>query len=276
MSQENVELVRRMVERWNAGDVEGWVECWSSDAEWTSQPIGAFEGGPRTYRGHDGLRRFVADVLEGFADLGEFVEPSFRDVGGSVLVLADYRARAGTTGPEASASWGWLFEPRDGEVVRGRDFLDQREAIEAAGLESGTPEDYSRPVARERDVIDPTGELSGQISTRFVQILKEYSGKGPSRCRTYLEDDIVVILLRGGFTLAEDTLFEAGKWLDVRASRHAFQDTMEGHFTGELERMTGRRVHAFMSASHQDPDLQVEIFVLEPSPDPPEDLPHFE
>ena len=135
MSRENVAAVRRMVERWNAGDVEGWLECWSAEAEWTSQPIGAFEGGPRTYRGHEGLRRFVADVLEGFADLGEFLEPSFRDVGGSVLVLADYRAQAGATGPEASARWGWLFELRDGEVVRGRDFLDQQQALETANVE---------------------------------------------------------------------------------------------------------------------------------------------
>ena len=51
---------------------------------------------------------------------------------------------------------------------------------------------------------------------------------------------------------------------------------MEGRFTAELERMTGRRVHAFMSASHQDPDLQVEIFVLEPRRDAPEDMPQFD
>jgi uncharacterized protein YbcI len=127
-----------------------------------------------------------------------------------------------------------------------------------------------------RETTDPTGELSGQISTRFVQLIKEHSGKGPTRCRTYVEEDIVVVLLRGGYTLAEGTLFEAGKWLDVRTSRHAFQDTMEGRFTAELERMTGRQVHAFMSASHQDPDLQVEIFVLEPLGDTPEDMPRLD
>ena len=132
------------------------------------------------------------------------------------------------------------------------------------------------PMARERETIDPTGELSGQISTRFVQLIKEHSGKGPTRCRTYVEEDLVVVLLRGGYTLAEGTLFEAGRWLDVRTSRHAFQDTMEGRFSAELERMTGRQVHAFMSASHQDPDLQVEIFVLEPRRDAPEDMPQFD
>ena len=108
-----------------------------------------------------------------------------------------------------------------------------------------------------------SGELKAQISSTFVQLLKEHGGKGPTRCRTYVEDDVVIVLLRGGYTLAEATLFEDGKWLDVRASRHSFSDTMEGRFTAALENMTGRRVNAFMSASHQNPDLQVEMFVLD-------------
>jgi ketosteroid isomerase-like protein len=134
MSEENVEVVRRMVERWNAGDVEGWLRCWHTDGEWTSEPIGAFEGGAKTYRGHDELRRFPIDVLEGFADLGRFEQVRFRDGGNSVVVLAEYRAKAGASGPEAAARWGWLFEVRDGRIARGRDFLDQRQALEAAGL----------------------------------------------------------------------------------------------------------------------------------------------
>ena len=111
------------------------------------------------------------------------------------------------------------------------------------------------------------GELAGEISRTFVKLHKEHSGRGPTGCRTYLEEDLVIVLLRGGFTRAEDTLFEDGKWLDVRSARHAFQDTMEGRFTVELERLIDREVHAFMSSSHQDPDLQVELFVLEPIPE---------
>jgi hypothetical protein len=64
MSQENVGVVRRMVERWNTGDVEGWLRCWHTDAEWISEPpFRALEGRPRTYRGHAELRRFPVDVL---------------------------------------------------------------------------------------------------------------------------------------------------------------------------------------------------------------------
>ena len=63
-------------------------------------------------------------------------------------------------------------------------------------------------------------------------------------------------------------MFEDGKFLDVRSTRHAFHDTMEGRFTEVIERLTGREVAAFMSASHQQPDLQMEVFVLDGRPDP--------
>jgi uncharacterized protein YbcI len=74
--------------------------------------------------------------------------------------------------------------------------------------------------------------------------------------------------MRGGYSRLENTLFEDGKWLDVRSTRHAFSDTMEGRFTETVERLTGRTVCAFMSASHQRPDIQVEMFVLDGDPDP--------
>ena len=134
MSQEAVKVVRGMIERWNAGDVEGWLAWWHTDAVWVSQPFEALEGRPRTYRGHGELRRFAADVLEGFANLGRIEHARFRDVDDSVVVLAEYKARAGEGGPEISTPWGWLLEVRDGRIARGRDFLDQRQALEAAGL----------------------------------------------------------------------------------------------------------------------------------------------
>ena len=102
----------------------------------------------------------------------------------------------------------------------------------------------------------------------FVQLVKEHAGRGPTMCRTYVDDDLVTVLMRGGFSPVENTLFEDGKWLDVRSTRHAFQDTMEGRFTEVIERVTGREVAAFMSASHQQPDLQIEVFVLDGPPTP--------
>jgi uncharacterized protein YbcI len=105
--------------------------------------------------------------------------------------------------------------------------------------------------------------MEGKISTEIVHLLKEHAGRGPTECRTYFAEELVIVLLRGGYNRMEDSLFEDGKWLDVRASRHLFQDTMEGRFTEVIERLTGREVAAFMSASHQNPDLQIEAFVLD-------------
>lgn len=112
------------------------------------------------------------------------------------------------------------------------------------------------------------GEIASEISNSFVQLLKEHADRGPTKCRTYIDDDFVIVLMRGGFSRLENTLFEDGKFLDVRAMRHALQDTMEGRFTGVIERLTGRQVAAFMSATHQHPDLQVEVFVLDGEPTP--------
>ncbi len=107
------------------------------------------------------------------------------------------------------------------------------------------------------------GHLAEQISTRFVQLIKEHGDRGPTKCRTYIDDDLVIVLMRGGFSRLENTLFEDGKWLDVRTTRQTFQDTMEGRFTAVVEHLTGRQVSAFMSASHQQPDMQIEMFVLD-------------
>ena len=97
----------------------------------------------------------------------------------------------------------------------------------------------------------------------MVRLYKEHFGKGPTRCRTYLEPDLVVVVLGGGYTAAEQTLFENGKWYDVRSARQTWQDSMEVHFVDKIEELTRRRVSAFMSANRQDPDLAVELFLLE-------------
>ncbi len=74
---------------------------------------------------------------------------------------------------------------------------------------------------------------------------------------------MLAILLGGGFTVAEQTLFEAGQGQAVQDSRHALQMTLERRSTEMVEALTGRKVVAFMSASHQDPDLSAELFLLE-------------
>ena len=112
------------------------------------------------------------------------------------------------------------------------------------------------------------GALAEQISNAFVQLIKEHGDRGPTKCRTYIDDDLIIVLMQSGYSRLENTLIEDGKWLDVRSTRQAFQDTMEGRLSDTIERLTGRDVSAFMSASHQRPDIQIELFVLNPRPDP--------
>ena len=102
------------------------------------------------------------------------------------------------------------------------------------------------------------------VSDAMVRLYRDFTGKGPSHCKAHWAGpDILVILLRGGFTAAEDTLYEAGHGGAVRDARQKLQDTLETRFNGMIEELTGRRVTAFMSAAHQHPDLQAELFLLE-------------
>jgi uncharacterized protein YbcI len=110
------------------------------------------------------------------------------------------------------------------------------------------------------------GELRQQLSNAVVALFKQYLGRGPSDCRTYLEPDLVIVVLVGGYTAAERTLFEDGKWHDVRHARLAWQDSMEVRFIDTIERLTHRTVTAFLSANRQDPDISVELFLLDKGP----------
>jgi uncharacterized protein YbcI len=111
--------------------------------------------------------------------------------------------------------------------------------------------------------LDGEGELRSQISAEIVGLFKRHHGKGPVRCSTYLQPDLVIVVLGEGYSAAEQTLFEAGKWHEVRRARQQWQDTMQVRFVEAIERLTHRTVSAFMSTNHQDPDLSVELFVLE-------------
>jgi uncharacterized protein YbcI len=124
-----------------------------------------------------------------------------------------------------------------------------------------------------RDSVSHGGPLRQELSNAIVALFKQYFGRGPADCRTYLEPDLVVVVMTGGYHAAEQTLFEAGKWHEVRQARMSWQDTMQARFVETIERLTGREVKAFMSANHQSPDVTAELFVLEredttPAPPP--------
>jgi uncharacterized protein YbcI len=107
------------------------------------------------------------------------------------------------------------------------------------------------------------GEILTAISDGLVALLKEYYGRGPTRAKTYYEDDLVVCLLRGGFTRVEQTLLDGGR--AVIEQRMAFQEVMRKRFEDVIEQATGRKVIGFMSGNQQDPDMICEVFILAPS-----------
>jgi uncharacterized protein YbcI len=113
----------------------------------------------------------------------------------------------------------------------------------------------------ERETVGP---VVADISNEIVRMVREHFGKGPTQARTIWHDDVVVAVLRGGFTTQEQTLYRAGKGDIVEEGRRAMQDVFEREMRACVERYTGRRVEAFLSANHHEPDASVEIFLLAP------------
>src|SRR3982751_5996338 len=114
------------------------------------------------------------------------------------------------------------------------------------------------------------GEVLAQISTGLVQLHSRYYGKGPTKAKTHSVNDTIVAILRGGFTRVERTLLETGQEESVYQMRRSFQQAMEEEFRNVVEEATGRKVIAYMSSINVDPDMAVEIFVLEPLEEGPE------
>jgi len=109
------------------------------------------------------------------------------------------------------------------------------------------------------------GDVLTAISDVLVALLKEFYGRGPTRAKSYYEDDLVVCVLRGGFSRVEETLLEGGRGAAVIQQRMEFQDVMRARFTGVIEGATGRPVIGFMSGNQQHPDLICEVFILGPT-----------
>ena len=109
------------------------------------------------------------------------------------------------------------------------------------------------------------GDVLTAISDGMVALLKEFYGRGPTRAKSYYADDLVVCVLRGGFSRVEQTLLEGGRGSSVIQQRMEFQDLMRKRFEGVIEAATGRRVIGFMSGNQQDPDIMCEVFILAPT-----------
>ena len=109
------------------------------------------------------------------------------------------------------------------------------------------------------------GEVMASISTQLVQLHTRYYGKGPTGAKTHMIDDGLICVLENGFTTVERTLIQEGDAQAVIAVRHSFQMAMEEQFTAVVEKATGRKVIAYMSQIHIEPDIAVELFMLTPA-----------
>lgn len=131
MSQENVELVRDAFAVVTIpGDPEAMI---AASAPGFGMHLVGVGGEPVHYAGASGIREFFRDVTESWESF-RFEATDLRDLGDRVLVLGDVRGRGRASGAEVEARWAWIVSFRDGRATSLRAFLDQREALVAAGL----------------------------------------------------------------------------------------------------------------------------------------------
>jgi uncharacterized protein YbcI len=110
------------------------------------------------------------------------------------------------------------------------------------------------------------GQLAAEISNTVVKALARTTGRGPTKAKTTLGDNGAFVVLQDSLTQGEQTLADAGEAEAVLNLRRRWQRVMEKDVSREIEELTGRKVIGFMSDNHIDPDLAVEVFVLEPLP----------
>jgi uncharacterized protein YbcI len=111
------------------------------------------------------------------------------------------------------------------------------------------------------------GTLHMAISNAIVRLLREYTGRGPTKSRTTIRDNIVLVMLEQTLTKGEQSLVSKGRTDKVIEIRHEFQEAMREESMAKVGELTGRKVTAMLSANHIDPDLGAEIFVLDGPPD---------
>ena len=107
------------------------------------------------------------------------------------------------------------------------------------------------------------GELALAISTAVVRELASTTGRGPMSAKTTFGDNAVFVVLQDTLTRGERNLVDAGESDAVLRLRRLWQNVMRGSCSRAIEDLTGRKVVGFMSDNHIDPDIAVEVFILE-------------
>jgi uncharacterized protein YbcI len=126
-------------------------------------------------------------------------------------------------------------------------------------------------VSREQPGTDEerSGLMMVELSNAMVQLYKELFGRGPTKARTdYAGPDLLVSTLENSLTRIERTMAEAGEHERLRDLRMHFQYLGEDNFVAIVERITGRKVRAFVSGMDTKRDVACELFYLEPLTQP--------
>lgn len=118
-----------------------------------------------------------------------------------------------------------------------------------------------------REDADPASPspLLSRISNEMVSAQKEYFGRGPTKAKSYLLDDFLVVVMRGVLLPVEKTMLEAGKEDIVRQYRQDFQNAMTERLVGKIEELTGRKILTYQAQVLFDPDLMIELFFFDNS-----------
>ncbi len=107
------------------------------------------------------------------------------------------------------------------------------------------------------------GEINAAVTSARVGIQSRYLGRGPRNASTFYHDNVLVTLMHGVLTVAEEALGRSDHADSVANTRRLYQTTMEADFREAVERLSGRKVVAFVSGNHIDPDIAVETFILD-------------
>lgn len=136
MPQENVEIVRRMLEAWHRDDLDTWLSILDPAMEWhTAERM--VEGSESVYRGIEGMRELWIAYRTELKDF-QVVTQELRDLeDGRVLLLGQVRWRGAASGIEISSPTGLVLSVRGGKVIRSMDYLSHQEALDAVGLHAG-------------------------------------------------------------------------------------------------------------------------------------------
>jgi uncharacterized protein YbcI len=107
------------------------------------------------------------------------------------------------------------------------------------------------------------GQLNAAVTSALVGIHTEHLGRGPTTASTFHYRNVVVTLMHDVLTRAERALSSDGHAEAIRGVRRLFQSAMERDLRAAVERLTGRRVVAFIGGNEVEPDVAAEVFVLD-------------